>query len=164
MPLAPAARSLIKAVPDFAQRLAGHARIAGNPAEQPDRRLCSAARRGRPAPAAQATGSDGLHLRVSPSWQQRCGACLPSLERAMSLNQALTGSPEPSPDWPIAHPKILFVPLLAFDSSGHRLGYGGGYYDRTLGQLRKGRAHYRHRLCGSGSKAFRTNFTTIRWI
>lgn len=33
-------------------------------------------------------------------------------------------------------PEVLVVPLLAFDRSGHRLGYGGGYYDRTLARLR----------------------------
>lgn len=33
-------------------------------------------------------------------------------------------------------PSILLVPLLAFDRRGHRLGYGGGYYDRTLAALR----------------------------
>ncbi|HYM31013.1 MAG TPA: 5-formyltetrahydrofolate cyclo-ligase [Candidatus Cybelea sp.] len=33
-------------------------------------------------------------------------------------------------------PRVLLVPLLAFDGTGHRLGYGGGYYDRTLSALR----------------------------
>ena len=32
-------------------------------------------------------------------------------------------------------PDYLMVPLLAFDARGHRLGYGGGYYDRTLAAL-----------------------------
>jgi len=32
-------------------------------------------------------------------------------------------------------PNVLFVPLLAFDRCGRRLGYGGGYYDRTLAGL-----------------------------
>ncbi len=33
-------------------------------------------------------------------------------------------------------PDIVVVPLLAFDRQGHRLGYGGGYYDATLEALR----------------------------
>ena len=33
-------------------------------------------------------------------------------------------------------PRVLIVPLLAFDPRGYRLGYGGGFYDRTLAQLR----------------------------
>ena len=33
-------------------------------------------------------------------------------------------------------PEILIVPLLAFTISGGRLGYGGGFYDRTLEALR----------------------------
>ena len=37
-----------------------------------------------------------------------------------------------APDGPIVQPDWLFIPLLAFDRAGHRLGYGGGFYDRTL--------------------------------
>lgn len=34
-------------------------------------------------------------------------------------------------------PNIAIVPLVAFDAKGHRLGYGGGFYDRTLELLRR---------------------------
>jgi 5-formyltetrahydrofolate cyclo-ligase len=37
-------------------------------------------------------------------------------------------------------PDLLVVPLLAFDAAGHRLGYGAGFYDRTLAALRAERA------------------------
>jgi 5-formyltetrahydrofolate cyclo-ligase len=44
---------------------------------------------------------------------------------------------EAAPDWPLAQPDIVLVPLLAFDADGFRLGYGGGYYDRSLLALRQ---------------------------
>lgn len=34
-------------------------------------------------------------------------------------------------------PDVLLVPLVAFDAQGNRLGYGAGYYDRTIAQLRE---------------------------
>lgn len=42
-------------------------------------------------------------------------------------------------------PEVLIVPLLAFDARGYRLGYGGGFYDRTLERLRA-----RHRVLAVG--------------
>lgn len=46
------------------------------------------------------------------------------------------GVMEPSRRLPEARPDILFVPLAAFDRRGHRIGYGAGYYDLTLRELR----------------------------
>lgn len=43
---------------------------------------------------------------------------------------------EPMGDAPLIQPDIVLVPLLAYDQAGYRLGYGGGFYDRTLEVLR----------------------------
>lgn len=42
---------------------------------------------------------------------------------------------EPAPELPEALPEIVLTPLLAFDRSLHRLGYGAGFYDRTFTAL-----------------------------
>jgi 5-formyltetrahydrofolate cyclo-ligase len=42
------------------------------------------------------------------------------------------------PTGEVMQPAFLLVPLLAFDRRLHRLGYGGGYYDRTLARLPPG--------------------------
>ena len=43
---------------------------------------------------------------------------------------------QPDADRPPAEPDVVLVPLLAFDRAGRRIGYGAGYYDRTLQALR----------------------------
>jgi 5-formyltetrahydrofolate cyclo-ligase len=52
------------------------------------------------------------------------------------LGSGVWGIREPKPEAPQVEPDILLVPLLAFDRAGYRLGYGGGYYDMTIGALR----------------------------
>lgn len=58
---------------------------------------------------------------------------------ASDLVPGAFGTSEPSPQAAEVEPDALLVPLLAADSDGYRLGYGGGYYDRTLQALRKRR-------------------------
>ncbi len=43
---------------------------------------------------------------------------------------------EPHADKPRMIPDIMLCPLLAFDRQGYRMGYGGGFYDRTIAQLK----------------------------
>jgi len=64
----------------------------------------------------------------------------PLIMRAWSfgapLNSGVWGIREPPADAPEVFPDILLVPLLAFDRTGHRIGYGAGYYDMTIARLR----------------------------
>ncbi|MPZ56707.1 MAG: 5-formyltetrahydrofolate cyclo-ligase [Rhizobiales bacterium] len=46
------------------------------------------------------------------------------------------GIREPAPEAPEAIPDVMLVPLSAFDRTGHRIGYGAGYYDMTITGIR----------------------------
>lgn len=92
-----------------------------------------------PRPAMEA-----LHARGA-------GLCLPVIvgaERPLVFRRWQPGDPlvteasgtsVPGQTAPEEVPDILLVPLLAFDDEGYRLGYGGGFYDRTLEKLRGGK-------------------------
>ena len=69
------------------------------------------------------------------------GKARPLLFRAWAPGDEMTtvqwGIREPKPERAELEPTVVVVPLLAFDREGWRLGYGGGYYDRTLRALRR---------------------------
>jgi 5-formyltetrahydrofolate cyclo-ligase len=64
----------------------------------------------------------------------------PLVMRAWAFGDELTsgvwGIREPKPEAPEVFPHVMLVPLAAFDRSGHRIGYGAGYYDMTIARIR----------------------------
>jgi len=110
------------------------------------------------------SGSDRIapHGPVSAYWPMRSEAdprpilevlhasglslCLPAIvEKRMIFRRWAPWEPivpggfgtlVPEPQQPQVNPAILIVPLAAFDRRGYRIGYGKGYYDRALSELR----------------------------
>ncbi|WP_417584553.1 5-formyltetrahydrofolate cyclo-ligase [Pelagibacterium sp.] len=58
-------------------------------------------------------------------------------EDGQALYPSGFGTLAPADSAPVVDPDIVVIPLLAFDKLGTRLGYGKGYYDRTLAALCK---------------------------
>ncbi len=125
-------RELARSCPDFALRIAGYA--SGLPIP----------------PGAKVASFMALPDEADPKLlaetlvKKGCEICFPRVhQKAQPLQfhvpaagehmaRGAFGVLEPLPHWPASTPDVVLVPLLAFDADGYRLGYGGGYYDRTL--------------------------------
>lgn len=70
------------------------------------------------------------------------GKAVPLLFRlwdGAELTPGVYGTSHPADSCPEVEPQVLIVPLVGFDSNLNRIGYGGGFYDRTLEKLRQKR-------------------------
>ncbi len=89
-----------------------------------------------PVPLMRAFATAGASLALPVV----AGRGKPLVMRAWRFGEPLVsgvwGIHEPPPSAPEVLPDILIVPLLAFDRTGHRIGYGAGYYDMTIARLR----------------------------
>jgi 5-formyltetrahydrofolate cyclo-ligase len=108
---------------------------------------------GKSAPA-MVSGFLGIGEEIDPTplmlrlLGEGYGLCLPVMEgkgKPLLFRSWRPGDPlaettwgirEPLPEAPAVDPDVILGPLLAFDAEGYRLGYGGGFYDRTLARLR----------------------------
>jgi len=89
---------------------------------------------GRPLLAALAKAGRKICL---PRMETRAGPARFFVWRAGdALKADAFGVPSPPPTGPELSPRLILVPLLAFDRSGHRLGQGGGHYDRIISLYR----------------------------
>jgi 5-formyltetrahydrofolate cyclo-ligase len=81
-------------------------------------------------------------------WREQQSICLPVMvgkDKPLKFRMWREGDPLDEVSWGIREPRAsalevppdtMLVPLLAFDARGYRLGYGGGYYDRSIAELR----------------------------
>jgi 5-formyltetrahydrofolate cyclo-ligase len=90
-----------------------------------------------------------VDTRLLVDWLRQVGwrIVLPAVERVDAplvfrewipdapLDHGPFGTRHPPKDAATLVPQVVMMPLLAFDADGYRLGYGGGYYDRTMAAL-----------------------------
>ena len=122
--------------PDFARQIARHAEALKIPKGAVVGGYHALPEEADPALLLERLVELGCHI----AYPRVAGKGLPLEFHRIPDGEALApgafGIHEPLDIWPRANPNMLLVPLLAFDTSGHRLGYGGGFYDRTLALLK----------------------------
>jgi len=90
-----------------------------------------------PAPLMRALDQRGIALALPVVGARRAPLSFRRWHPGDALESGPFGTRHPLPSAEQVRPTVVLAPLLAFDAEGYRLGYGGGYYDRTLAALRK---------------------------
>jgi 5-formyltetrahydrofolate cyclo-ligase len=89
-----------------------------------------------PRPSLVALAQRGCQIALPVVPEDGQGLIFRAWEPGEDLVPGPFGTSEPPTEAETVQPGLLLIPLLAFDRGGRRLGYGGGFYDRTLASLR----------------------------
>ena len=131
---------LARACPDFAARIAKFADDLRIPTGAAVSFYWPMGDEADPRPLANALAARGHTLALPVVAAPRTPLLFRRWREGETLVTHKFGMREPSTDAPAVVPDVLLMPLLAFDARGTRLGYGGGFYDRTLAALKSARA------------------------
>jgi len=93
-----------------------------------------------PRPLLRQLRADGQEIALPKVVRSQAPLVFALWREVDRLDRGPFGTEQPPDDAETVVPETLILPLLAFDRRGFRLGYGGGYYDRTLTVLRARRS------------------------
>jgi 5-formyltetrahydrofolate cyclo-ligase len=132
--------SLARACPDFAARIARYADELAVARDDVVSFYWPMGDEADPRALANALAARGHTLALPVVAAKRSPLHFRSWQAGDALVVHPFGMHEPPERAARVTPDVLLVPLLAFDAKGTRLGYGGGFYDRTLHALAEKRA------------------------
>ena len=126
---------LVREVPDFAQRIAAFVGDLNIPPRAIVSGYWPMGDEADPRLVMSALAAKGHALALPRVEKKNAPLVFHRWREGEKLVTHKFGMAEPHVDREIVVPDVLLVPLLAFDAEGYRLGYGGGFYDRTLSFL-----------------------------